>query len=109
MNKNYVVACNKNLLTQMNKYLNQHTGFTYKVIFIESYTVFIPMMNLFDAIFEDIHKFIGVVDDDCKDEQKKEKLLKLRDLINNYNKNIVSSKVEQPIFDFGGCIGYPRS
>lgn len=112
MDNHYIIACNKNVsnqIEQMKNYLKQYTNFTYKVIFVEHYAIFVTMINLFDAIYEDIDNFIGIVNEDGGNEQKKEEVLKLRDLIDKYNKDIASSRVQQAIFDFGGCIGYPRA
>ncbi|BAZ19790.1 hypothetical protein NIES4073_06630 [Kalymmatonema gypsitolerans NIES-4073] len=67
------------------------------------------MINLFDAIFEDIDNSTGIVNEDIGNEEKKEEVLKSRYLIDKYNKDIDSSKAKQAIFDFGGYIGYPRS
>ncbi len=85
MGNQYVIACNKNLSNQIKNYFNQHTGFAYKLFFIDNYAIFMPTICLFDVIFEDINHSIGIANEDNSNEQKKEELLKLRNSIDKYN------------------------
>ncbi len=105
MEDRYVIAYNNNLSHQMKNYLNQHIGFTYKLIIIENNTICMPKKNLLDVIIEDINNSIGITNEQDSDEETIKKLLKLRNLNYEY-KEITGKRHKQPIFDFGGVPRY---
>ena len=60
MEDRYVIAYNNNFSHQMKNYLNQHIGFTYKLIFIENNAICMPKKSVVDVIFEDVSNSIGI-------------------------------------------------
>jgi hypothetical protein len=108
MDNQYVIAYNKNLSNQMKNYFSQHDGFTYKLIFSEKYTICMPTIYLFHAMFEDINNSIGITNEHDSDEETRKEFLKLRNWINNYTKEIITSKYKQACFDFGCDPRYSR-
>jgi hypothetical protein len=105
MEDRYVIAYNNNLSHQMKNYLNQHIGFTYKLIIIDNNTICMPKKYLLDVIIEDINNSIGITNEQNSDEETRKKLLNLRNLIYEY-KEITGKRYKQPIFDFGGVPRY---
>ena len=105
MEDRYVIAYNNNFSHQMKNYLNQHIGFTYKLIIIENNTICMPKKYFVDVIIEDINNSIGITNEQDSDEETRKKLLKLRNLIYEY-KEITGERHKQPVFDFGGVPRY---
>lgn len=108
LDNKYIIAFKKDLSHQMTNYFNQHIGFTYKLISVENYKICIPNINLSDVILEDINNSIGISNEHDSDEESRERLFKLRQLINNYQKEIIISKQKQAFFNVGSCFGYPQ-
>lgn len=74
----------------------------YKIVLIGGKTIFIVHKNIHEAISEDIKKYINIIN------ENDEEIIKLQSLISEYE-NIIGNNSKEPIFNFGGCIGYPRA
>lgn len=101
-NNSYVITSNKKEeIEKIKLYFKQYKDVNYKIVLLRGKTIFIVNKNIHEAISEDIKNNINIIN------ENDEEIIELQSLVNEYE-NIIGNKSKEPIFNFGGCIGYPR-
>ncbi|MFM7406918.1 MAG: hypothetical protein ACKO3K_09715 [Cuspidothrix sp.] len=102
-NNIYVITSNnKEEIEKIKLYFKQYKNVNYKIVLIRGKTIFLVNKNIHEAISEDIKNHINIIN------ENDEEIIEIQSLVNEYQ-NIIVNNTKEPIFNFGGCIGYPRA